>query len=141
MPTFIDAAGGTYPKQHAGAAIPPMAGKSLLPAIVDNAPIQRESLCWEHHGNRAIRIGDWKLVARGEAGQWELYNMADDRTELNNLAAEQPRRVKEMNEKWWSWAKRCDVLPMNPNRKGEFLKRKLESRKRRKERDAGKRTE
>ncbi len=136
MPTFIQAAGGKYPKRHAGNDIPPMEGKSLLPAIVDNKPIVRDSICWEHHGNRAIRIGDWKLVAAGEKTRWSLYNMVDDRTELNDLAAKEPARVKEMNDKWWAWAKRCDVLPMNPNHKGEFLKRRLEAIRRRKEKQA-----
>ena len=136
MPTFLDAAGGKYPARYNGNVIQPTEGKSLLPAIVNNGPIERDYLCWEHHGNRAIRIGDWKLVARGEKSRWELYNMKADRTELNDLAAKEAGRVKEMNDKWWAWARRCNVIPMNPNHKGEFLKRRLEAEKRRRQRRA-----
>jgi len=43
--------------------------------------------------------------------------MKDDRTETNNLAEKHPKTVKELNDLWWAWAQRCDVLPMNPNKK------------------------
>ncbi len=117
MPTFLAAVGGSYPQKHNGEEILSMEGENLLPAILGNQPIPRKPLCWEHHGNRAIRIGQWKLVARGETASWELYNMVEDRTELHDLASDQPERVKQMNDQWWAWAKRCNVLPMNPNRK------------------------
>jgi arylsulfatase len=76
-----------------------------------NEPLEREFLAFEHEGNAAIRMGDWKLVRRGAAGPWELYNMAADRTELHNLATQQPKRVAEMAAKWQAWAERCNVLP------------------------------
>ena len=136
MPTFIEAAGGQYPTEHADTKILPMEGISLIPAITGNAPLERDIVCWEHHGNRAIRKGDWKLVARGEKGAWELYDMKTDRTEINNLAADNPKLVKELDVLWWKWAGRCRVLPMNPNHKGEFLKRKQEAQKRKKQREA-----
>jgi len=132
MPTFLEAAGGTYPGELNGNKIRPMEGKSLLAAIVENKPIERDYLCWEHHGNRAIRMGDWKLVARGEARPWELYDMKIDRTETEDLAEENRELVKQMSDKWWAWAERCNVLPMNPNHKGEFLKKKLEAQARKK---------
>ena len=136
MPTFIEAAGGKYPTEHADTKILPMEGASLIPAITGNTPLGRDIVCWEHHGNRAIRKGDWKLVARGEKGAWELYDMKTDRTEINNLAADKPKLVKELDALWWKWAERCRVLPMNPNHKGEFLKRKQEALKRKKQREA-----
>ena len=68
-------------------------------------------LFWEHEGNRAVRIGPWKLVAKGPAGAWELYDMTKDRTEMHNLAAEQPERVTELMGTWEAWAKRANVLP------------------------------
>ncbi|MCP4785865.1 MAG: hypothetical protein GY903_14595 [Fuerstiella sp.] len=117
MPTFLAAAQADYPKAYKDETIPPMEGRSLLAAVIENATIERDPLCWEHHGNRAVRSGAWKLVARGESGPWELYNMKDDRTELDNLADQHPQRVKELNNIWWAWAKRCNVLPMNPNKK------------------------
>ena len=61
-------------------------------------------LCWEHEGNRAIREGKWKLVALGPAAAWELYDMEADRTEMHDLAKEQPERVLAMASRWESWA-------------------------------------
>ena len=51
-------------------------------------------IIWEHEGNRAVRLGDWKLMSEGNT-HWELYNMRDDRTELNDLSGYQPRRFGE----------------------------------------------
>ena len=59
----------------------PMEGKSLVPAFA-NQPIQRDALYWEHEGNAAVRVGDWKLVRLARNGPWELYNLKTDRTEL-----------------------------------------------------------
>jgi arylsulfatase A-like enzyme len=69
-------------------------------------PLQREQpIFFEHEGNRAVRDGRWKLVAKGPAGAWELYDMATDRTEMNDLAAQQPERVRAMVGQWEAWAK------------------------------------
>ena len=110
MATCLDVAGAHYPAEFKGARIPPPEGKSLRPAFEDQ-PIVREALFWEHEGNRAVRVGDWKLVAKGPAGQWELYNMAADRTELHDLAADQPARVRELAAQWEAYARRAKVLP------------------------------
>lgn len=110
MATCVDLAGARYPAEHQANAILPMEGASLVPAF-SGQTIEREALYWEHEGNRAIRIGRWKLVAKGPAGSWELYDMDADRTELHDLAAEQPQRVADMTAKWEAWAKRVGVLP------------------------------
>jgi arylsulfatase len=102
-----------YPETLGGTTILPCEGLSLLPAF-DNRPIEREFLAWEHEGNAAIRMGDWKLVRRGAAAPWELYNLAIDRTEMSDLAAAEPKRVSDLAAKWHSWAERCYVLP-KPN--------------------------
>ena len=67
-------------------------------------------LYWEHYGSRAVRQGDWKLVAL-EDQSWELYNLAEDRTETRNLAQQHPERVGELEALWSAWAKRTLVLP------------------------------
>ncbi len=108
MTTCVAVSGAAYPQQAGSHGILPMEGRSLVPAFGDGG-IERESLAWEHEGNRAIRVGDWKLVAlKGQP--WELYDMTRDRTELHNLALQEPNRVKDLAAKWEVWAKRCSVL-------------------------------
>jgi arylsulfatase A-like enzyme len=110
MATCIELSGAHYPKEFHGQSITPFEGKSLLPAL-DNQPLHRKAIFWEHEGNRAVRMGKWKLVAKGPAGPWELYDMEADRTELHDLAASNPDRVKEMTAEWEAYAKRAKVLP------------------------------
>ncbi len=115
MPTLVEAAGATYPTKFQGQPIQPMEGRSLLPAFT-NQPIEREALYWEHEGNRAVRVGDWKLSAVN-GGPWELYNLKDDRTEVNNLAATMPDKTQELAAQWNTWAERANVK--KPPRAGQ----------------------
>ncbi len=110
--TCVELAGADYPK-----AFTPLEGKSLVPAFLGK-PIDREAILWEHEGNRAVRMGDWKIVAK-HGNPWELYDIAKDRTESKNLAASMPDRVKELVAKYDVWAKRANVLPwpVNPPKK------------------------
>ncbi len=116
MATAVDVSGAEYPTVfHGGRKIKPMEGKSLVPTF-EGKPIEREAIYWEHEGNRAIRVGDHKLVAKGAKGKWELYNIANDRSEQHNLADEQPERVEQLAAMWQAYAQRADVLPLNPNK-------------------------
>jgi arylsulfatase len=110
MATCLEVAGASYPAIFQGHEIISLEGKSLMP-VFSNQRINREAIYWEHEGNRAVRIGKWKLVAKGPAGRWELYDVEADRTEIRDLAGEQPERLKEMAAKWESWARRANVLP------------------------------
>ncbi|MEE9369843.1 MAG: arylsulfatase [Sedimentisphaerales bacterium] len=112
MATCIDIGDVKYPRQYQGNKIIPMEGKSLTPAF-DNKPIKCEALYWEHESNRAIRIGKWKLVAKGKTGPWELYNLESDRTELNDVSGKYPARTKKMAAMWQNWAERSNVLPLD----------------------------
>lgn len=105
MPTCLELSGASYP-----AAMPPPEGVSLLPAL-HGRRIARGPLYWEHEGNRAVRVGRWKCVAVGPAGNWELYDIEADRTEMHNLAGRYPGRVKEMVALWEQWARRTNVIP------------------------------
>ena len=86
----------------------------------DNRRYRHDAICWEHMGNRAIRVGKWKLVAKGALGSWELYDMDVDRTELNDLAAKEPERVKKMSAMWQAYAIRTKVLPWPKTKKYGF---------------------
>jgi arylsulfatase len=110
LATCLDMARAPYPVEFRGTPLPPPEGRSLRPAF-ENQPIERQALFWEHEGNRAIRVGSHKLVAKGPGGRWELYDLAQDRTELRDLAAAQPDRVRSLAEAWERWARRADVLP------------------------------
>ncbi len=110
MPTCLEVSGADYPKQFAGETILPVEGRSLVPAF-DDKTIPREAIFWEHEGNRAFRVGTWKLVAKGARGAWELYDMQKDRTEMHDLAASQPERMKEMVGLWERWARRTHAIP------------------------------
>ena len=109
MPTLIDLAGASYPKTFAGEAILPFEGKSLLPVLRGSRRQPHETLCWALYGNRAIRQGNWKLVWGASDKRWELYDLAADRTETEDLAAKHPERVKQMAAAWERWANKCEV--------------------------------
>jgi arylsulfatase len=118
MATLVDVSGATYPKEFNGHAILPMEGRSLKPAFAAQ-PVQRDALYWEHEGNAAVRVWDWKLVRRGAKGEWQLYNLKLDRTEMHDLSAEQPEKAKDLLAKWEVWAKRAQVLPAPGAQRGK----------------------
>jgi len=99
-PTVVAVAGGSWPTTRNGVAVPPTPGISLLPAFAEDGTVNHEALWWCHHGNQAIRMGDWKLSMRVGSKQWELYNLKTDRCEMNDLAAKQPEKRKELAERW-----------------------------------------
>jgi arylsulfatase len=111
MATCLEVAGATLPKERAGVATTALEGESLVPSFQDAKAPRRGPIFWEHEGNRAVRAGDWKLVAKGPGGAWELYDMSKDRTELHDLASAEPDRLKQMVAQWETYAKRAQVLP------------------------------
>ncbi len=111
--TCLDVAGAAYPVEHDGHAVTPMEGESLLP-LLDGREWRREQpIFFEHEGNRAVRDGQWKLVAEF-GGDWELYDLAGDRTELNDLSGRSASRVAAMASGYEDWARRCGVRAWSP---------------------------
>jgi arylsulfatase len=110
VPTCLEAAGQKYTGDYHGYKILPLEGESLLPVFRQETTILRNPLFWEHEGNRAVREGKWKLVARAQ-GKWELYDLEADRTELTDLAATEAARVANLAQFYDAWAKRAGVLP------------------------------
>ena len=111
MATCLDVAGAEYPERRAGKRLARLSGESLRPVFVGEPLGRAEPLFWEHEGNRAIRDGDWKLVAK-EDQPWELYNIRHDRSELHNVIDQQPDLAAKLKADWQTWAKRDNVLPV-----------------------------
>jgi arylsulfatase A-like enzyme len=99
VPTVLEAAGIEKPTHWEGLPIPAAPGKSLVPALQKEAAIPHPSIWWLHEGNRAIRVGDWKLVA-ARGADWELYDLGTDRAEQHNLAGQMPEKVAELEREW-----------------------------------------
>ena len=111
LPTCLELGGGSYPKTYQDIDILPVEGKSMVKLIHGEKRVPHVQLCWQWSGNRAIRQGDWKLVwdKLNKDKKWELYDLSKDRCEVNNLAADQPDRVKAMSRDWFDWAKLVEL--------------------------------
>lgn len=127
MATCVDVADAKYPTSVDSQPITPLEGLSLTPTFT-GGQLEREAIYWEHEGNRAIRVGDWKLVAKGNDGPWELYNVVADRAEQNDVATVEPTRVRLLSAMWQKYAERANVLPLTPyynkNKKNDFSRKK-----------------
>ncbi len=100
VPTVLELAGIQPAAEHAGEPVPPLQGRSFAGCLTNpEAPPPHETLWWCHDGHRAVRQGDWKLVA-AKKKPWELYDLSQDRTEQQDLAAAQPARVKQLEQAW-----------------------------------------
>jgi len=120
MPTVVQASGAEYPRQFNTRQTLPMAGMSLVPALRGERLPER-TLYFEHEGTRAVREGRYKLTAlRGES--WKLYDMERDRTELEDLADQQPRRVESLAKKWDTWAAENQVTPLPATYPVQYLR-------------------
>ena len=99
LPTLADLADATIPVVHPTRELRPVAGISLRPIFEGKTLERSEPLHFQFQNDWGLRDGDWKLVSfKGQ--EWELYNMANDRTELNDLSKAEPERLKAMVAKW-----------------------------------------
>jgi arylsulfatase len=111
LATAIDLAGADYPAKVGEHSIKPLEGVSLRSALQGKDIKRGNPIFFEHEGNRAVRDGEWKLVSKGVNSPWELYDMEEDRTEMNNLISEQPDIATRMIAQYDDWAQRAGVVP------------------------------
>ncbi len=110
LPTVAELTGVDYPTEWNGRKIRPVQGLSLLPIFRGQERVGHPWLYFLFNDNRAIRRGNWKLVS-AEWGKWELYDLSVDRSELNDLAAQEPDRVEELRQLWLEVAEHVDGAP------------------------------
>ncbi|NQZ76255.1 MAG: arylsulfatase [Ekhidna sp.] len=119
LPTSLEIAGVTYPEKVNGNPIPSATGKSLLSVLSGEDVSGHEALFWEHEGVRAMRKGDWKLVANqyeiDENGwnrkiEWQLFNVKEDPSELKNLIEDNQSRADQMIVEYEEWAQATGVI-------------------------------
>ena len=115
VPTVLEMAGAEQFGDEDNSEAPSLPGRSLLPVFSNDKRPAHDLLWWSHEGNRAIRVRDWKLVA-AKGKPWELYNLSQDRTETNSLAAKYPQRVERMSHAWT--AKQEEFLELLRNDSG-----------------------
>lgn len=113
MATCLDISGAHYPKQYNGHTIIPYMGLSLDPVFRTGSRKGHRELCFEHFNEKAlIDASGWKIVMPNNKEQhWELYNLNNDRSEMFNLAAQHPDKVKEMESRYLDWEKKSMVEP------------------------------
>lgn len=119
MPTALEVSGATYPKERNGHATFSLEGRSLRPRFTaSTTPTEPRTFYWEQYGYKAIRAGDLKAVFSAQGiydrqgrGEWELYDLAKDRTELHDLAPDRPDDLKNLIAQWEAWAARAQVFP------------------------------
>jgi arylsulfatase len=119
-PTLYDVLGVTAPETYRGVPQEPVTGHSFASVLADpSAPATNTLQYFENGGSRALVAGEWKAVCRHEKGadfeteQWELYRIADDPSECNDLAAAMPERLRELVDLWWTEAQVHGVLPLD----------------------------
>jgi arylsulfatase len=101
VPTLLELTGAKPGSTSRGSQPPPLPGKSLVPSFASETPLPRDYLFFHHEHNRALRMGDWKLVSkRPNTNDYALYSLSRDRAEQVDLAEREPERVATMARRW-----------------------------------------
>ncbi|HSV04868.1 MAG TPA: arylsulfatase, partial [Candidatus Binatus sp.] len=138
LPTVLDVIGIDPPAEIAGVPQRPFDGVSFAHTFTDaDAPSAHVTQYYEMFGSRALYHDGWKAVvfhplpgiAYGgedpfrpfDEDQWELYHVAEDFSETEDLAAKEPDRLRELVALWWQAAEQNQVLPLTnrPGRHGD----------------------
>ena len=141
-PTIYEACGITFPTMLNGVAQKPIEGVSMVYSFDSaKAPGHRRSQYFEMFINRAIYSDGWWAASRTgipwesgpakpidpDTATWELYNLDEDFSQANDLAAKNPGKLRELQDQWWAAAARYNVLPLD-GRKTERLSAELQGR-------------
>ncbi|QDU88420.1 Arylsulfatase [Pirellulimonas nuda] len=107
LPTLADLAAAKAPTEHSRRKLRPVSGISLRPIFEGSELRRSEPIHFHFASDLELRDGDWKIVSfKGQ--EWELYDLGRDRTELNDLAEAEPKRLQAMVAKWKEMSR--DVL-------------------------------
>jgi arylsulfatase len=119
-PTIYETLGIEAPSVYRGLEQMPVSGVSFAYSFTEpGAPSPKRVQYYEMMGHRGIYADGWKAVTRHQPGvpfeddRWELYNLAEDRSECRDLAATMPEKLAELVDLWWSEAEDQGVLPLD----------------------------
>src|SRR5215467_905003 len=127
VPTILEAANVPEPYMVNGVQQKPIEGISMMYSFADaKAKEQRGTQYFEMFGNRAVYHQGWVAACRHgrlpweNAGsfdfdndKWELYKVDEDFSEYNDVVAENPKKLRELQEVFWIEAMRYNVLPLD----------------------------
>jgi len=108
MPTCLEITGAEYPNEYKGKPIKALDGQSFSAAFQNKKIDAIRPLFWEHEGNQAVRINDWKLVKLNKK-PWELYELKSDPTELDDLSETKMEVKDSLLIRWNKWANATGV--------------------------------
>ncbi|MFC2949706.1 arylsulfatase [Virgibacillus sediminis] len=117
-PTIYELLGVEPPKEIDGVKQMELHGESFAESLTNPETEGKQTQVYESNGVRAIYDDGWKAIANHQLGEpfeedpWELYHVAEDATESNNLAEAEPKKLEEMKKLFEKEAKQYDVLPM-----------------------------
>ncbi len=117
-PTILELAGAKAPRVVKGQSVPRPPGKSLWPVFGRDDSVRHDYFWWFHDGNRAIRVGDWKLVADHNK-PFELYDLRADRSETHDISAQYPEKAAELERAWRRYAEEFRIIATKDLPKGQ----------------------
>jgi arylsulfatase len=133
VPTVLEALDLEAPVSINGIDQKPLEGVSLAYSFNNpHAPTRKEVQYYEMFGHRGIWYKGWKAVtyhsprAAGnfDDDHWELYNLDQDFSEMNDLAQDQPQKLRELIDIWWAEAGKYQVLPLDDRTGSRFYEDK-----------------
>ena len=127
VPTILEVAGIPEPREVNGISQKPIEGVSMAYTFDDaKAPSRRVTQYFEMMGNRALYHEGWVAGCRHgklpwqtagsatfEGDKWELYNIEKDFSQANDLAAKEPRKLRDLQDRFMAEAAKFNVLPLD----------------------------